>query len=158
MTQPASMDTGLKPRLIALLLLIGLCAIAAAVGCEAPHEREIEHPTPVVTDKAPDQPAPKVELVTTRSHRGIEVQAPDYIVKRTDLFTLALREIDSAGMHNLLSGWVVEITPPTGQEGTLKAERRLRVRWRADDHEPTHVMLPNLNGVVDEAVSARFGD
>ena len=152
------MDTGLKPRLLALLLLIAICAAASALGgCEAPHEREIKHPTPVVTEQPGQPEPPPIKSVSTRTPRGIEVLAPDYIVERTDLFTLALREIDSAGMSNVLGGWRVQIVAPTEPEGHNLAEQLLRVRWRAADHEPTHVMLPNLGKVVDGAVTAKFG-
>ena len=125
--------------------------LALLIGCVAPHDREIVRPVPVPED--PDVPLPALDYDTYFTPRGVEVEAPGYIVGREDLFLLALQQIDEQNFHIELPGWIIKITPPDGEERPNSAARWLHVRWRSDDHVPKDEMLPGLRKLMDDQLA-----
>lgn len=128
----------------ALLLSLLLCI----PGCVNPEDRPIVHP-----DSNGAGPNTRVEVVyeTHFTIRNVEVEVPDYILIREELFILAVQEIDNLNVHIHLPRWILRIVPPGKAEGVNREEMKITVAWRAEDHEPQDQMLPNLAKLVDQA-------
>lgn len=83
--------------------------------------------------------------------RGTDVEAPGYIADRTDLFLLAMQEIDNLNFFLEFPGWTIRILPPGSKETINSALQRISVCWRSDGHEPHDQMLPNLERLMQQA-------
>jgi hypothetical protein len=121
-------------------------------GCAPAHEEELDHPEPIPVDPIHPRATDPLEIVYTTTPRGVEVEAPRYMIERGDLWLVALDEIDRE-VWPTIPGWVVVITKPDGVQKADASRRRVYVRWRKDGHRPKWITLPGLRLLVEEAAA-----